>query len=498
MQFLSRRLLFLGVWCGILLMAAPGSRAQAIKFAPSQLQPDARLLREALEQLHPGLYRHIDSVEVRRRFTVLEEQWSTVQTLPAAYRDMSVLLAGLRDAHTYANPVNQSKPVRAALFGRATCLPVHFQLINKRLIVTAAVDSGALPRGTEITRIDDRPVEAILDSLLPAVRADGANDANRLSRLELLGDESVETFDVLYPLFFPVGRTFSLTVKANDKALPRTLTVAALPAVAREAALARRHRTAARWRLEFPDSRTARLTLPDFVTWRDPKFEWKKWLAESFATIRAKRIEALILDVRRCEGGNDEVVTELLRYLSTKTLARLPQRRLWRVDHIPEGLLPFLDTWNPALKQLNPTDFQATSDGAYERLTDRTERLPLRPYPTAFTGKSIYALCGPHNSSAAYQLLHELQVARLATLVGQPTGGNRRGITGGQFFMLRLPNTGLEVDVPLISYSPLRAQPDEGLEPDDLVEPTVEALRAGTDQEMARVRALLRDERTER
>lgn len=502
MRFFSPRLLFLWAWCAAaaVLVSAPVGRAQAIRFTPAQLQPDARLLRAALDQLHPGLYRHVDSVELLRRFTALEARWGQPQSLPVAYRDLNGLLAGLRDAATYANPTNQSKTVRAALFGRSTGLPFHFRLIEKRMIVTAAVDSGVLPRGTEILRIDDNSVAAILDTLLPAVRADGANDANRLSRLELLGDEPVETFDALYQLFFPVGRSFALSIKTSDNAAVRALTVGALPAVAREAALARRGNPEpdARWRLDFPDSRTARLTLPNLATWQDAKLDWKKWLAQSFATIQTKRIEALILDVRRCEGGHDEVVAELLRYLSTKPVARVPQRRLWRVDHVPPGLQAFLDTWSPALKTLNPADFKLTSDGAYERLADRAGRLPLRPYVTAFAGKNIYALCGPRNAAAAFQLLLELQSARLATLVGQPTGGNRRGTTGGQFFLLRLPNTGLEVDLPMISYAPLRAQPDEGLEPDDLVESTVAALRAGTDPEMARVRALLRDERTER
>lgn len=501
MRSFTCRVLFSWAWCGALLLtSALTGRAQAIKFAPAQLQPDARLLRSALEQLHPGLYRHVDSLDVTRRFAALETQWAKPQPLPAAYRDLTLLLAGLRDAPTYANPVNQSKAIRAALFGRATCLPFHFRLIQKRLIVTAALDSGALPRGTEVMRIDDHMVAAILDTLLPAVRADGANDANRLSRLELTGDEPVETFDALYPLFFPVGRTFALSVKASDNAAARNLTVPAVSAGTREGVLSRRDPRDAnvRWRLDFLDTRTARLTLPDLTVARDPNFDWKKWLAGSFATIRAKKTDALILDVRRCEGGSEEVVAELLRYLSPKPLTRVPQRRLWRVDHVPTGLKPFLDTWNPSLKNLAAADFQATSDGSYERLTDRAGRTPLQPYATAFAGKTIYALCGPRNTAAAFQLLQELQAGRLALLVGQPTGGNRRGTTGGQFFQLRLPNTGLEVDLPLISYAPLRAQADEGLEPDDFVEPTVEAFRAGTDPEMARVRALLRDERTER
>ena len=48
-------------------------------------------------------------------------------------------------------------------------------------------------------------------------------------------------------------------------------------------------------------------------------------------------------------------------------------------------------------------------------------------------------------------------------LVGQPTGGNQRGITGGAFFFLRLPNSKIEVDVPLIGQYPATEQPDGGL-----------------------------------
>jgi Peptidase family S41 len=483
-----------------LLTARLGSAQSApTKLAPSQLQPDARLLRSVLDQLHPGLYRHVDSIEIAKRFAALEAQWAKPQTLPDAYRDLSITLAAIRDAHTYANPNNQSKTVQTVLFGRATCVPFHFRLIDKRMIVTSALDSLALPRGTEVTRINDNSITSVLDTLLAATRGDGANDANRLSRLEVTGLEANEAFDMLLPLFLPVGRTFALEVKVSDKANARAVTVPAVVARTREATLSTRRggTPSLKWHLNSLDGRTIRLTFPDFVTWRDPKFDWKKWLADSFNTIRQLKADAVILDVRQCEGGNDEVVTELLRYLAPKPFNRAPERQLWRVDHFDPSQLSFLDTWNPKLKTMTAAEFAPTSDGFFERLSDRAARVPVRPYPQAFTGK-VYALCGPRNSSAAFQLLRELQTNHIATLVGQPTGGNRRGTTGGQFVMLRLPNTGFEVDVPLIAYSPIRAQPDQGLEPDEEVALTVEDLRAGHDPEMARVRELLRDERTER
>ena len=73
---------------------------------------------------------------------------------------------------------------------------------------------------------------------------------------------------------------------------------------------------------------------------------------------------------------------------------------------------------------------------------------------------------------------------RLGRTIGGATGGNLRGINGGAFFVVRLPSTGPEVDLPWIGYyprGPLR--PDAGLEPDLAVAETIEDIAAGRDRE---------------
>ncbi len=81
----------------------------------------------------------------------------------------------------------------------------------------------------------------------------------------------------------------------------------------------------------------------------------------------------------------------------------------------------------------------------------------------------------------------------LATLVGQETGGNQKGITAGALFFMRLPNSKIEVDVPLIGmdYTEAAKRPDAGIRPDVPVRPTVSAVLTGQDQELDAVRALL-------
>jgi C-terminal processing protease CtpA/Prc len=93
------------------------------------------------------------------------------------------------------------------------------------------------------------------------------------------------------------------------------------------------------------------------------------------------------------------------------------------------------------------------------------------------------------NSSATFEFADAVQRHRLGTLVGQATGGNQRGITGGAFFFLRLPRSGIEVDVPLIGQFPMAATPlpDAGLEPDIFVQPQVADIAAARDAELAEV-----------
>jgi len=69
-------------------------------------------------------------------------------------------------------------------------------------------------------------------------------------------------------------------------------------------------------------------------------------------------------------------------------------------------------------------------------------------------------------------------------LVGQPTGGNQGGINGGGFFFLRLPRSGIELDLPLIGQLPDGDRPDAGLQPDIFVIPTVSDIARGRDAEL--------------
>jgi C-terminal processing protease CtpA/Prc len=141
-----------------------------------------------------------------------------------------------------------------------------------------------------------------------------------------------------------------------------------------------------------------------------------------------------------------------------------------------------LETWDPAFYDWGEPAVDL-GDGFY-RLT-KYDNDPggavVGALSPRYAGR-IWLLIGPVNSSATFEFAAAVQRHRLGTLVGQPTGGNQRGITGGAFFFLRLPGSGIG-QFP-ISDRPL---PDAGLEPDVPVQRRVEDIATGRDAELAAV-----------
>jgi C-terminal processing protease CtpA/Prc len=120
--------------------------------------------------------------------------------------------------------------------------------------------------------------------------------------------------------------------------------------------------------------------------------------------------------------------------------------------------------------------------------------LRIAPEAPRYTGP-VFVLTSAVNSSATFEFASAMRRAGVGKLIGEPTGGNQRGINGGAFFFLNLPNSRLEIDLPLIGQFPGEPQPDAGLEPDLAVPVTAAGISAGRDEALAAVQAVLAKER---
>jgi hypothetical protein len=457
-----------------------GAWAQA-EIQGDDARRDLRILKRALTDLHPGLVRYATPAEIDAEFAAADAAVTPGTSRAEMVLIVSRLAAAVRCGHTWVSPFNQSKVVTQGVFGRADKLPLTLRWIEGRALVTGSTAPG-VAAGAELLAIDDRPAAEIAAALLPLLRADGRHaGAEGKRRAQLDSDENGGAMDRLFPLRFPPrglpgpGR---YTLRLRDAAGEREVTVAAVAVAERDRALPP---PGAAWSLKV-EGDTALMTLPTFAFWRSD-FTPVTWLARAFETVRD--VPYLIIDQRRNEGGDDAIGRALLAHL-LRAPVELPGSAVESAyERVPYVLARHLDTWDFGF--FDRTGQVTKGPGRNWRLPDKPPT-PVEPVAVPYRGRTL-VLVGPQNSSAGFLLARDLQRSGAATLLGQPTGGNLRGLNGGQLAWITLPASGVAVDIPLVAAVYAGDPPDAGITPEVVVAPRFADAQAGIDTELQAARA---------
>ncbi len=456
----------------------------------ADLKGDIAILREALT-LHPGLYRYNTPAQIDARIAQLERAFCAAPSLEARYLAMSRFLATIRCGHSYCNFFNQKKTVATALFDRPTRLPFHFRWLGGAMVVT---DNGGadLPRGSEVLSINGTRPRDMLARLLPYARADGHNDAKRISLLEVRGDDRIEYFDVFHGLEYGVPSDGRHRIVARRPEGRRVATeLSAIGLTQRRAQMVERDYRGNQpvWDWTMRPDGIAVLTMPSWALY-DSKWDWGSWLDARLDSLTGAK--GLIVDLRDNEGGQDCGDALLARLIRTPIEQAAVERRV-RFQRTPPSLDHFLDTWDDSFRTLG-VGARPAKDGFYVLQGERND-VSIQP-AGRHLDLPVAALVGPVNSSATFQFAENARRSGRVCLFGEPTGGNRRGINGGCFFFVRLPASGIEFDLPLIGYFRLIQEPDAGLLPDVIVAPSIADIAGDRDPEMQRATAWVKRDRT--
>lgn len=435
---------------------------------------DVALLVDAYSQLHPGLHRYLRPGEFAARAARLTARIGGDVPLRRLYVELAALAATVRCGHSYPNPLNQSPAARSALFAGLRGVPFSFRWLDGKMIVSGGRGGDApFPPGTEILAIDGIGVGDLLGAMLPLARADGGNDAKRVAQLEVDGRSRYPSFDVYRHLLHPpVGGPMRIDARRPGAGMDRMELAGADATVAAKTA-------GASWSFDVQDG----IGTLGMATWAlyDSKWDWAAFIDAAMDRLIDEGARGLVVDLRGNEGGLD-CGNRLIARLTDRPLPLPRHERRVRYRRVPERLAPHLDTWDPGFKDWGSAASGPGQDGFYRLSRGEEGAGHILPSGRRFAGK-VAVLVDASCSSATFHFAQAVREARLATLIGEPTGGNRRGINGGAFFFLRLPRTGLEVDLPLIGYFPASAQPDAGLKPDRLVRTSRADLVAGRDRQ---------------
>ncbi|MGZ3756604.1 MAG: S41 family peptidase [Mucilaginibacter sp.] len=459
----------------------------------AEMISELNLIKASFTALHPGIYRYETPAQVDSLFSVYQQKVEKPLSSKQYFVLLSQLVTHVKCSHTYLNPYNQSDVVREHLFSKSF-LPFLFRIVDRRMIITNNLSANKkITRGDEVLSINGVSVRILIDSLLTVSRSDGRNGLGKqLDNINIepadVGTKDYTLFDTYAPLFFPEMlnvKQYELLTRPYGSRKHRNVIVGSVSKKERQAIYMRLfgevplHEKG--WTLKYVSPNTAIFKISDFETW-EWKADYRKWLDSVFASLKTRRVKNLVVDIRGNEGGDDQTRDEVLSYLANKPFGcDYAMQRLYRFLSIPDALMPYLTTWDKSFKQAkDPKEF-ILKDGLYQNKAELNANcITIAPKENHFEGRE-FLLTDARNSSTSFTLANVFQQMQLGKIIGEPTSGNKRGINGGRFFFLNLPNSKLEIDIPLVWGSYGEQNPDEGVKPDYLVKETQKAIHENRD-----------------
>lgn len=355
------------------------------KLSPSDLSEDIRLLVDSLNSTHPGLDRYDTRSDEAKAMAEIERLQVSGGNEMEFYLAISRHLAAIRCDHTKAELPSGLAKFREE---NPSHFPFRFTVIDGRMYIRDFdAEQAKLERGTEILKINGRPVSDVLSEFSALVSVDGYTDHVKPFKIADDSDLLGADLDHFYPLRYGFGPNVTLEVKTT-KGKRSTINAALISykkwrTLGDEKAINNFSDPKA-VELRFPGPETAYLRVATFINYRTPVDPYKVF-APLFDQIRERGTKQLIVDLRQNGGGSDDVGIALGRFLLTERAA-LNSSTAVKSLSIKTELRPFLQTWNRSVFDIAPSGWVRNEDGLMKR---PNRLLSLNHFRTRSEGESL-------------------------------------------------------------------------------------------------------------
>ena len=470
------------------LQAQPRGPARPRLISVEDLQEDVTKARSLLQEMHPGLHLYVEPGELARQFEAVTASIDRPMTPAQFLVKLAPPIEAIRCGHTYLMPP-PGQVESAQRRGRLFPLPILF------IEGVAVVDhkKAALPLGAEILSINDISMTDLVKQLQPLVPCDGFVSGSRLTNL------AVEFADV-YAIALGQPRSFGIRYRLHGK--EELLTCSLDPVNGRRLDELNEKRFShgeENFPFDFarPRKDTVLLTIHslDFDDYRRGDGMFRHFLKQSFAAIdRDPRVTNLVLDLRRNDGGYTNHEIRLHSYLASDPFHEMRTAETRTVTIADKHLLD-PDWYSRGLTRYMERRLGKEFHPAGEDLFTVTDNFnPVhQPHRNHFQG-SLYVLTSGRTHSAAASLCSMLDRDGPTIFVGQETGGVRTSFTAGNILGYLLPNTRVQLAIPIIQYHFLQQPGQEtgrGVIPHHPVIRTRDDFISNRDQALHRVLQLI-------
>lgn len=468
------------------------STVTAQSLTAAEAREDIEFLKRRLDQFHPAVGFYTPKERYERLYDSLFNGLTDKMGYLPFYRHLSPLVNSLKDGHTNLNHR------RSFIDKHTRYFPFYIRSIGSDYYITHNVSADtSLRRGTQLLRIDGRPVADIHRELMETDRS-GSDGDNLTGRRQW----SLYQFADYYAAWFGSADSLTLSFRLPNDTLIQRKRIACVTLHQFRSTFQKRYRNSAS---SFPNlslqvidslSGTAVLHVSSFsgLKRNDPfQLAYKRRLKRVFRTIHKTGIDNLIVDLKQNGGGMVINSARLLRYWMPNRFTIMQREQMKGAARAE-----LITRWNPFSALQFSMQYKRDKQGGFASRSHKRWYRPAGKF--AYKGNLFFLMNGASFSAATSVLAKSLD-AGVGTFVGEACGGAYWGDFAGHFKTVTLPHSRIQVRIPLKKLThavDLTRANGFTVEPDIDVAPTYEDLLNGHDATLNQTLSLIRQGYTAR
>lgn len=396
---------------------------------PEQARRDFSVVRNALELRHPEIYRYISKTQFDSYCNSINQKLTRPISSQEFYLMLFPLISSIKCGHIkwlfpgkdYYYP-----------FHETDLFPLKLYIAGRQAFVTAAYSDAEIPALSEVLSINDLSVKQIITDLLSKLTfADGNSSTGKYYELNTF-------FPGIYSTHFGTTPQYSIKyLDKNGQVQKAELQGVTLEIIKNYEAM-HLQEEAQPFAFSLAGDKIGWMRITRFFAFgKEPNFH--SYLKQTFKYLHDSQIETLVIDLRGNEGGNEKWGMALARYLFNE-----PFRYYEGFSALPIAKAGFDESISIRYRLMR---FFLRKPETLNKGWIKTQY----PEKYAFKGK-IYILIDGQSYSTATEFASKFKSSGRAMIVGQESGGGYNLDTSGFFSIVILPNSKIELGIPLIGF----------------------------------------------
>jgi hypothetical protein len=439
---------------------------------------DFKILKTTIQEIHPDLYRYTSKAVLDREFDSLLSTINTELTEVEFYEKIAPWVALIKNGHTAIR-------LSDSYYNQITLLPLRLVEIDKRIYIkTNFSDKASELVGFEIMRVNDISIEDILKRITPYVSLDGFNeDAKYKAAVE-------DDFAYYYSYVFGQSEYFELELRnpRDQKEIKKRIKGISNS----EFNFKYSHDTPFPWTIKKIDTLNAVLlrigSFNNLARKAGKQISFKSFLNQTFDEIKEQKVKNLIIDLRNNGGGELKNAILLYSYLTNNPFQFTKEIEIATVS--PPTYVQHTD-YNKALKfdSFEPKNVIKRDNNFI--LAKHFSMEMSKPSDSNFSG-NLYVIINGQTGSSAGCFTSYVRNEKRGKIIGEENRDNYTGFSAGVPVTLTLPNSKIEVYIPLRKFTYATGDDNgRGVTPDYPFKTSYADYFGGSDRELKFVTTLM-------